>query len=102
MGLKTSQNVHFRHFFSSIFVATQFFYRDRFFSVMIENFVMTEFSLARQSFSLAIENFVAIEFLCCDSFLCLTCRGHNFFVLTRIWACKVLFESSLNVECKNG
>ena len=32
-------------------------------------------------------------------FSSLTCQGHNFFVLTRIWACEYSLESSLNVEC---
>ena len=27
-----------------------------------------------------------------------TCRGHNFFVLTRIWVCEYSLESYLNVE----
>ena len=30
-----------------------------------------------------------------------TCRGHNFFVLTRIWACEYSLERSLNVECSH-
>ena len=30
-----------------------------------------------------------------------TCRGHNFFILTRIWACEYSLESSLNVECNH-
>ena len=34
-------------------------------------------------------------------FSSLTCRGHNFFVLTRIWACEYSLESSLNVECSH-
>ena len=29
------------------------------------------------------------------------CRGHNFFILTRIWACEYSLEISLNVECKH-
>ena len=54
---------------------------------------------------------VATEFLGRDSLLgrdnfwtatCFsspTCRGHNFFVLTHIWACEYSLEISLNVEC---
>ena len=42
------------------------------------------------------------SFLLCDRKLCPTCRGHNLFVLTQIWACEVSLESSLNVECNHG
>ena len=38
-------------------------------------------------------------FLTASCFFSPTCRGHNFFVLTRIWACEYSLESSLNVEC---
>ena len=38
------------------------------------------------------------SFLLCNIKLYPTCRGHNFFVLTRIWACEVSLEISLNVE----
>ena len=31
-----------------------------------------------------------------------THRGHNFFILTRIWACEVSLERYLNVECNHG
>ena len=31
-------------------------------------------------------------------FSSLTCRGHNFFILTQIWVCGMSFESSLNVK----
>ena len=42
-----------------------------------------------------------IIFWTTTGFSSLTCRGHNFFVLTRIWACEYLLESSLNVECSH-
>ena len=38
-------------------------------------------------------------FLTASCFFSPTCRGHNFFILTRIWACEYSLESSLNVEC---
>ena len=42
-----------------------------------------------------------IKFWTATGFSSLTCRGHNFFVLTRIWACEYSLESSLNVECSH-
>ena len=42
-----------------------------------------------------------IIFWTTTGFSSLTCRGHNFFVLTRIWACEYSLESSLNVECSH-
>ena len=41
-------------------------------------------------------------FLTAACFFPPTCRGHNSFVLTRIWACEYSLESSLNVECIHG
>ena len=38
-----------------------------------------------------------IIFWTATGFSSLTCRGHIFFVLTRIWACEYTLESSLNV-----
>ena len=35
-------------------------------------------------------------------FSSLSCRGHNFFVLTQIWMSKDLLESSFNVACDHG
>ena len=40
-------------------------------------------------------------FLTAASFFSPICRSHNFFVLTRIWACEYSLESSLNVECSH-
>ena len=42
-----------------------------------------------------------IKFWTATGFSSLTCRGHNFFVLTRIWACEYSLESSLNLECSH-
>ena len=42
-----------------------------------------------------------IIFWTATGFSSLTCQGHNFFVLTRIWACEYSLESSLNVECSH-
>ena len=42
-----------------------------------------------------------IKFWTATGFSSLTCRGHNFFVLTRIWAREYSLESSLNVECSH-
>ena len=39
-----------------------------------------------------------IKFWTATGFSSLTCRGHNFFFLTRIWACEYSLESFLNVE----
>ena len=39
-----------------------------------------------------------IKFWTATGFSSLTCRGHNFFVLSRIWECDYSLESSLNVE----
>ena len=40
-------------------------------------------------------------FLTAACFFSPTCRGHNSFVLTWIWACEYSLESSLNVECSH-
>ena len=42
-----------------------------------------------------------IKFWTATGFSSLTCWGHNFFVLTRIWACEYSLESSLSVECSH-
>ena len=42
-----------------------------------------------------------IKFWTATGFSSLTYRGHNYFVLTRIWACEYSLESSLNVECSH-
>ena len=42
-----------------------------------------------------------IKFWTGIGFSSLTCRGHNFFVLTRIWACEYSLERSLDVECRH-
>ena len=44
---------------------------------------------------------VATYFLTATCFSSPTCRGHNFFILTRIWACEYSLEISLNVECSH-
>ena len=44
---------------------------------------------------------VATYFLTVTCFSSPTCRGHNFFILTRIWACEYSLERSLNVECSH-
>ena len=44
---------------------------------------------------------VATYFLTVTCFSSPTCRGHNFFILTRIWACEYSLERYLNVECSH-
>ena len=41
---------------------------------------------------------VATYFLTATCFSSPTCRGHNFFILTRSWACEYSLERYLNVE----
>ena len=42
---------------------------------------------------------VATYFLIATCFSSPTCRGHNFFILTRNWVCEYSLERYLNVEC---
>ena len=103
MGLKLVQNINFRFFFgfSSVFgLGTIFLGRD-------------QVSWSRQFFGRGTVFGVATKFPGHDSLLgrdsfwtvtCFsspTCRDHNFFVLTWIWACEYSLESSLNVECNH-
>ena len=44
---------------------------------------------------------VATYFPDSSQFFSPTCRSHNFFVLTRIWACEYSLERYLNVECSH-
>ena len=83
MGLKLGQNINFRPFFRFLIV----FGRDTGFLVATKFSGCNTISWSRLIFWIAI------------GFSSLTCRGHNFFVLTRIWACEYSLENSLNVEC---
>ena len=74
MGLKLGQNINFRPFLGFYSVSGHDTGRD-------------------------IKSGRDIIFWTATGFSSLTCRGHNFFVLTRIWACEYSLESSLNVEC---
>ena len=103
MGLKIGKNIKFRPFlvFPAFLVTTQQAGRDTVF------LVVTKFLGCDTVF------LVATKFLGCDSLLgrdsfwtatCFsspTCRGHSFFVLTRIWECEYSLEISLNVECNH-
>ena len=104
MGLKIGQNITFRPIlgFYSVFcrdtgflVATQFPGRDQVFWLRPSFLVATQFP-GRDTISWS-----RLIFWTATDFSSLTCRGHNFFVLTRIWACEYSLESSLNVECRN-
>ena len=75
MGLKLGQNITFRPFLS--------FYR------VIGRDTGRDTGLSRHQIWTA------------TGFSSLTCRGHDFFVLTRIWACEYSLERSLNVECSH-
>ena len=83
MGLKIGQNINFRPFlvFSSVFGSDIVF-------LVATKFPGHDSLLGRDSFWTV------------TCFSSPTCRGHNFFVLTWIWACEYLLERSLNVECK--
>ena len=76
MGLKLGQNINFRPFLSFCSVSGRDTGRD-------------------------INSGRDIKFWTATGFSSLTCWGHNFFVLTRIWACEYSLESSLNVECSH-
>ena len=129
MGLKLGQNINFRPFlgFCSVFgrdtgflVATQSPGRDTSCLVAIQSpgrdtvswsphslLVATQVFWSRHSLLVATQspgrdiiswsrhNFLDSSWF----FFSLTCRGHNFFVSTRIWACEYSLESSLNLEC---
>ena len=100
MSLKIGQNLNFQPFLG-------------FFSVFGRDTVFLghgQVSRSRQFFGRDTVFGVATKFPGRDSLLghysfwtgtCFsspTCRGHNFFVLTRIWACEYSLERSLNVE----
>ena len=76
MGLKLGQNINFRPFLGFCSISGRDTGRD-------------------------IKSGRDIKFWTTTGFSSLTCRGHNFFVLTRIWACEYSLESSLNVECSH-
>ena len=97
MGLKIGQNINYRLFlgFSSVFG------RD---TVILGH---DQVSWSRQFFGRYTVFGVAAKFPSRDSFwtaTCFsspTCQGHNFCVLTRIWAYEYSLERSLNVECNH-
>ena len=76
MGLKLGQNINFRPFLGFCSVSGRDTGHD-------------------------IKSGRDIKFWTATGFSSLTCRGHNFFVLTRIWACEYSLESSLNLECSH-
>ena len=80
MGLKLGQNINFRPFLGFCSVSGRDTGRD--------------IKSGRD-----INSGHDIKFWTATGFSSLTCRGHNFFVLTRIWACEYSLERSLNVEC---
>ena len=85
MGLKLGQNINFRPFLGFCSVSGRVTGRD--------------INSGRDiTFGRDIKSGRDIIFWTATGFSSLTCRGHNFFVLTRIWACEYLLESSLNVE----
>ena len=88
MGLKLCQKLNFRPFlgFYNFLVATQVFWSRPSF------LVATQFPDRDTVF------WSRLIFWTATGFSSLTCRGHNFFVSTRIWACEYSLESSLNVE----
>ena len=79
MGLKLGQNINFRPFLGFCSISGRDTGRD----------INSGRDISRHQFWTA------------TGFCSLTCRGHNFFVLTRIWACEYSLESSLNVECSH-
>ena len=104
MGLKLCQNINFRPFlgFFSVFGCDTVF------------FVTTKFSCSdtiswsRPSFLVATKfsgcntiSWSRVSFWTATCFSSPTCRGHNFFILTRIWACEYSLERYLNVKCRN-
>ena len=91
MGLKLGQKLNFRPFlgFCSVFGRDQVFWSRH------NLLAATKFS-SRDTISWS-----RLIFWTATGFSSLTCRGHNFFVLTRIWVCEYSLESSLNVECSH-
>ena len=88
MGFKLGQNINFRHFLGFCSVSGRDTSRDIKSSRDINS--GGDINSGRD-----------IKFWTATGFSSLTCRGHNFFVLTRIWACEYSLESSLNVECSH-
>ena len=111
MGLKLGQNINFRPFLGVCSV----FGRDAaslsqhcFFRLQPSFLVVTQFPGRDQVFWSRHSFLVGTQFPGHDKvsgqqlvFSSPTCRGHNFFVLTRIWVCEYSLESSLNVECSH-
>ena len=100
MGLKLGQNITFRPFLSFCSVIgrdTASWSRHRFVATQVATQVCrdTVRDTARDTGLSRHQIWTA------TGFSSLTCRGHNFFVLTRIWACEYSLESSLNVECSH-
>ena len=103
MGLKIGQNINFRHFFKFL---QRFRSRHSFFRSRPSFLVMTVFG-RDTVFRVATKFPGRDSLLGRDSFWTTTyfssptCRDHNFFVLTRIWACEYSLERYLNVECNH-
>ena len=109
MGLKLGQNITFRPFLSFCSVigrdtASWSRHRSR------HRFVATQLATQVCATQLATQvcrdtvrdtGLSRHQIWTATGFSSLTCRGHNFFVLTRIWACEYSLESSLNVECSH-
>ena len=100
MGLKLGQNIHFRPFLGFCSVSDRDIGRDIKSGRDINS--CRDINSSRDIKSgRDINSGRDIKFWTTIGFSSLTCRGHNFFVLTRIWACEYLLESSLNVECSH-
>ena len=119
MGLKLGQNINFWLFFfgflsvsgcdkafwsrQGFLVATKPFGCDTGRDILlVATLVSTTCLVATQvaTYFLSQHIFlVAIYFLTATCFSSPPCRGHNFFILTLIWACEYSLERSLNVEC---
>ena len=100
MGLKLGKNINFRHFLGFCSVSGRDIGRDIKSGRDINS--GRDMNSGRDIKSgRDINSGRDIKFWTATGFSSLTCRGHNFFVLTRIWACEYSLESYLNVECSH-
>ena len=108
MGLKLSQNINFWLVFRFLSVSG----RDKTFlsrqSFLVATLVATYCLSRHWSRHTSCRDIgrdtipVATYFLTAACFSSPTCRGHNFFILTRIWACEYSLESSWNLQFSHG
>ena len=94
MDLKLGQNINFRPFLGFCSVSGRDIGRD----IKSRRDINSGHDIKSGR---AINSGRDIKFWTATGFSSLTCRGHNFFVLTRIWACEYSLEISLNVECSH-